>query len=100
MSQLPPEDEFLQRVAEVEKKIAEEELHHGPEMIDRLCRESPPEEEINNTLDRVKQLRIMAMRERNEQFVSPLNRDEMSQLEKDFLGCRFEPMNVFRSVAL
>lgn len=100
MSQISPDDEFLRRIAHVEKKIAEEELHHGPELIDRLCRESPSEEEIASTLERVTRLRIMAMRERNEQFLSPLSSREMSQIEADFMAKRFEPMTVFRAAAL
>ncbi len=99
MSQIPPKDEFLKRVAEHEKSIAQDELHHGPQMLRELAANAPSERELDEAIDKLKQLRVQELRQRNEQFLHPLTPAEMKQLEDDFLQGRIDPIAVFSVAA-
>lgn len=100
MSQLPPTDEFLRRITPIEKEIVADELYHGPETIARLARTPPAEEEFAEVKKKIKQVRSLELRQRNEQFLHPLNEDRMRAIEQDFLEDRTNPLTLFRGVHL
>jgi len=98
MSQLQPTDEFLRRIAPIEKEIVADELYHGPETIARLAKTPPSEEEFDQIKGRIKKVRSLELRQRNEQFRWPLNETEIEKIETDFLQDRIEPIELFRTV--
>lgn len=98
LSLVPPTDEFLKRVAEHERSIADDERHHGPQMIRQLARTVKSEAELDEAIRKITELRVQELRQRNEQFLHPLNAAEMKQLEDDFRNHRIEPVPLFSSV--
>jgi hypothetical protein len=100
MSRLEPADEFLRRISPIERDIVADELYHGPETIGRLAKAPPPEEEFEQVKDRIKKVRALELRQRNEQFQQPLSEAEIDRIESDFLRDRTEPIELFRTVHL
>ena len=99
LSNLPATDEFMKRIVEHEHDIAEDEVHHGPQMIRQLARTVPSEAALDEALQKLTDLRIQELRQRNEQFGHPLSVAEMKQLEQDFVSKKIEAINLFTTVA-
>lgn len=99
MSQLPPSDEFMRRIVLHEQGVAHDELHHGPELLQELARSVPSEEALEDAKQRITQLRIQELRQRNEQFMHVLTPAELSQIEQDFTEQRVEPVALFAGAA-
>lgn len=95
MSKLPAADEYLKRVVQHERTVAEDELHHGPELLQELSRTIQSEQELAEAKQRVSELRVQELRQRNEQFMHPLTPAELRQLEENFLAKRIEPIALF-----
>jgi hypothetical protein len=95
MSQLPATDEFMKRLTEHERAVAEDELHHGSEMIPELARTFTSQEELEQAKRQVTEIHIQELRQRNEQFLHPLSPAEMQQLEQDIRNSRIEPVPFF-----
>ena len=100
MSQLDPSDPFFARIVPIEKEIVTDELYHGPETISRLAMTPPGDQEFNKVLERIKLVRAKELRQRNEQFLHPLNETDIAKIEADFLNGRTEPLSLFRNVHL
>ena len=98
LSQVPPKDEFLTRIAEHEQSIADDERHHGPQMIRQLAKIVPNEAALDEAISSITELRVQELRQRNEQFLHPLNAAEMKQLEDDFRNKKIEPVGLFSAV--
>ena len=95
ISRLPATDEYMKRVAGHERSIAVDELHHGPEMIEQLAKIVESREEVEESKQKLIELRVQELRQRNEQFLSPLTPAELAQLEQDFRQKRIEPIPLF-----
>lgn len=94
-SKLPATDEYLKRVTQHERAVAEDELHHGPELIEKLARQARTEEEVAEAVEKLTDLRVQELRQRNEQFKHPLSAAEFAALESDFRQKRIEPIPLF-----
>jgi len=99
MSKLPAADEYLKRLTDHERSVAEDELHHGSEVIPELARTMPSEEELEEARRKVTDIHVQELRQRNEQFLHPLSEAEMKALEADFRSGRIEPVALFAAVA-
>ena len=99
MSQLPPDDEFLRRVAAVGCRVTEDEIHHGPEEIARLAEDVPSEKEFELAKRDIIQIQLLNMRERNEQFTGVLNEEELADVERRLEDRTIEPVRLFRDLA-
>lgn len=95
MSRLPVADEYMKRLVEHEKEVARDELFHGPELIRELAKTVPSEKELQEALDKVTDLRVQELRQRNEQFMHPLDEAAMAQLEREFRENRTEAIPLF-----
>ena len=98
VSLLPATDEFMKRVTEHERSIADDERHHGPQMIRQLARTVPSEKDLDEAIQKLMELRVQELRQRNEQFLHPLSPVEMKQLEADFLARKIAPISLFGAV--
>ena len=94
-SKLPATDEYMKRVTQHEHSVAEDELHHGPELIEKLARQVQSEAEVAEAVARLTDLRVQELRQRNEQFMNPLSPAEFAALESDFRQKRVEPITLF-----
>ena len=99
MGQIPVTDEFTERVTKHERGVAADEMHHGSELIPNLVRTIPSLEELEEAKQKVADIHIQELRQRNEQFFHPLTPAEMEQFEQDFRQQRIEPIPLF-SVAM
>ncbi len=99
MSKLPPTDEFLARITQHERAVAEDELHHGSEVIPELARTFSSPDELEEANRHVTDIHVQELRQRNEQFLHPLSAQEMAQMEDDFRHNRIEPIPLFSAVA-
>ena len=95
LSKLPATDEFMQRVTRHERSVAEDELHHGPELIEELSRTIQSAEELEEAIGKLTILRMQELRQRNEQFLHPLTPAELAELERDFRQKKVEPIPLF-----
>ena len=95
LSKLPATDEYMRRVTAHERAVAEDELHHGPELIEKLARAVQSEAEVAEAVQKLPELRVQEMRQRNEQFLHALNPGEFAAVEKDFRQKRVEPITLF-----
>ena len=98
MSHLPATDEYMKRVVEHEKDVARDELYHGAEMIHELAKSVPSEAELEEALQRITDLRVQELRQRNEQFLHPLDKAAMEQLERDFRTGHTEAVPLFSAM--
>ena len=98
MSKLPPNDEYLRRIAAHERTVATDELHHGSEMIPDLARALPAMDQLEEARAMVTDIHVQEIRQRNEQFLHPLNESEMQKLEADFRAGRIDPIWFFGSL--
>ena len=99
MSQLPATDEFMKRLTEHERSVAEDELHHGSEMIPELVRTFTSPQELEEVKRQVTEIHIQELRQRNEQFLHPMTPAEIGQLEQDMRGNRIEPVDIFAATS-
>jgi hypothetical protein len=99
MSRLPATDEYLKRLTDHERSVAEDEMHHGSEVIPELARTATSEEELEQAKQKVTDVHVQELRQRNEQFLHPLSEAEMNILEADFRAGRIEPVPLFPAVA-
>ena len=95
MSQLPATDEFMKRLTAHERSVAEDELHHGSEMIPELVRSFTTQQELDEAKRQVTEIHIQELRQRNEQFLHPMTPAEMEQLAQDLRSNRIEPVPIF-----
>lgn len=98
MSNLPPTDEYMKRVTALEKEVARDELYHGPELIRELAQTVPSETELNEAVDKITELRVQELKQRNEQFLHPLDQSAMEELERDFRTNRTEAVPLFSAM--
>jgi hypothetical protein len=98
MTNLPANDEYMKRIVEHEKDVARDELYHGAELIKELAQTVPSEEALNEALARIADLRVQELRQRNEQFMHPLDKAGMDQLEQDFRAGRTEAVPLFSAM--
>jgi hypothetical protein len=98
MSQLPPTDEFARRVVAHEREVARDELYHGPQLLRELARTVPSEAELKEAIAKVTELRVQELRQRNEQFLHPLDEEAMARLEHDYRERRGEPVPIFSTI--
>lgn len=99
MSCLPATDEFMKRVVALEKEVARDELYHGPELIRELAKKVPSEEELEEAVSKITELRVQELKQRNEQFLHPLDQAAMEALERDFRAHRTAAVPLFSSMA-
>jgi hypothetical protein len=97
MGELPPDDDFLRRVAEVERAIATDEVEHGPEAIAALAETVPSPEALADAVTRIRQLGVLNVHQRNEQFLHPLTPAEAATLAADLTSDRLPPLALFRA---
>jgi hypothetical protein len=101
MSQMPAQDEFLKGAAQVQRGIALDELHHGPEEIRGLMAQY--REDMNLDLPALfrtlREMRYQEARQRNEQFLHPLGEAEMEALRRELLEDTIEPLALYREAA-
>ena len=95
LSKLPATDEYMKRVTQHERSVAEDELHHGPELIEKLARQVQSEADVAEVVEKLTQLRVQELRQRNEQFMHPLSPAEFAAVESDFRQKRMEPITLF-----
>ena len=95
MSRLPAADEYMKRVTAHERSIATDELHHGPEMMEQLAKTAQSSGEVEEAKEKLIELRVQELRQRNEQFLHPLILAEFAEVERDFLQKRVEPIALF-----
>ncbi|MBI4464633.1 MAG: hypothetical protein HY647_08005 [Acidobacteria bacterium] len=95
MSKLPVTDEFSQRIAEHERSVAEDELHHGSEIIPELAQTLPSPDQLEEAKRLVTDVHVQELRQRNEQFLNVLTPQEMKQLEDDLCQNRIETIPIF-----
>ena len=95
MTKLTVTDEFTERFIRHERTVVQDELHHGPELIQELAKTLESQEELEEAKQKVTELRVQELRQRNEQFLHPLTEAEMNQLEQDFRQRRIEPIPLF-----
>ena len=95
LSKLPATDEYLRRVTAHEHAVAEDELHHGPELTEKLARAEQSEAEVAEAVQKLTELRVQELRQRNEQFLHAWNPAELAAVEKDFRQKRVEPITLF-----
>ena len=95
MSRIPVTDEFSRRVVKVEQAVVDDELHHGPELLERLARETPSEAEYEDVKRRVRRIRSLELWQRNEQFQHPLSDEELNVINDAMRAGRLEPLSVF-----
>ena len=99
MSRLPATDEYMRRITEQERSVAEDELHHGSEVIPELARTLPSAADLAEAKEKVTDVHIQELRQRNEQFLHVLSPAEMKHLEDDIRQNRIEPIPLFSLVA-
>ena len=100
MSKLPAADEYMKRLTEHERTVAEDEMHHGSEVIPELARTITSAGELDEAKRKVTDIHVQELRQRNEQFLHPLSAAEMTALEQDFRANRIEPVPLFSAVAV
>lgn len=100
MSKLPATDEYLKRLTEHERTVAEDELHHGSEVIPELARTAPSTNDLEEAEQKITDIHVQELRQRNEQFLHPLSPAEMTSLEQDFRANRIEPVPLFSTAAV
>ena len=99
MGELPPDDDFLRRVADVERAITADELSHGPEEITALAAAMPSLEALDEARRALRQLGVLNVRQRQEQFGDPLTPAELATLEEEVISARIAPLDLFRAHA-
>ena len=98
MSILPASDEYMKRVIALEKEVARDELYHGPELIRELAKKVPSEAELQEAVEKITELRVQELKQRNEQFLHPLSQVDMEELERDFRANRTEAVALFSAM--
>ncbi|HWP85748.1 MAG TPA: hypothetical protein VNN17_11190 [Terriglobia bacterium] len=98
MSQLPVTDEYMKRLTALEREVARDELYHGPELIRELAKEVPSEAELQEAVDKITELRVQELKQRNEQFLHPLDPAALKKLEDDFRANRTETIPLFSAL--
>lgn len=101
MSLLPPDDEFLEMAARIERTVTEDELHHGPEEIWRLAHSYDPAQSIPlaELFQIMRELRYLEVRERNEQFLHPLTEKQLQEIRLQLMDGSLPPANLYDKVA-
>jgi hypothetical protein len=99
MSQLKPADAFTKAVAELEKSIVDDELHHGPEEIKPLIDSFDADVAgiVDQIFDKIRELRYLELRQRNEQFLHPLPEAEVVAIGRQIMDDTLEPVDLFAS---
>ena len=81
-----------------EREVARDELYHGPQLLRELARTVPSEAELEEAIAKVTELRVQELRQRNEQFLHPLDEAAMARLECDFRERRSESVPIFSTI--
>lgn len=101
MSLMPGQDEFLKGAAQVQRGIALDELHHGPEEIRGLMAQYSPDLNVDlpGLFRTLREMRYQEARQRNEQFLHPLDETEMQALRRELVEDTIEPLALYRQAA-
>lgn len=101
MSQMPGHDDFLKGAAQVQRGIALDELHHGPEEIRGLMAQYNPDLNVDlpGLFRTLREMRYQEARQRNEQFLHPLSETEMEALRRELVDDTIEPLALYRQAA-
>lgn len=101
MSQLPPNDDFLQQAAKLQRGIAIDELHHGPQELAELCAEYDPAWEIDlaEMYRKLREMRCQELRQRNEQFLHPLSDQRIETIAGQLLDGTMPRIGVYSEAA-
>ena len=101
MSKLPHEDEFLAQAAKLQRGIAIDELHHGPQELREIAADYSPDMEID--LDEffrlMRELRYLEVRQRNEQFLHPLSEEELQGIRTAIMDDTMQPVGIYAQAA-
>ncbi|MBI3092608.1 MAG: hypothetical protein HYY96_18265 [Candidatus Tectomicrobia bacterium] len=97
MSRLPRSDGLLERIHVLEQSVVDDELHHGPEVIDEIAAEPPREAVFNEALEKIWHLRELELYQRNEQFLQPMTEDEVRDLARAMRAKAIAPVDLYRS---
>jgi hypothetical protein len=97
MSQLTPVDDYTRAVAELEKAIVDDEIHHGPEDLRPLANAYRDElaDETDEAFRIIRHLRYLEVRQRNEQFLHPLSEAEVEELGRAIMDDTIEATPLF-----
>lgn len=101
MSQVPQDDDFLTQVAKLQKGIAIDELEHGPEELAALCAEYSDDFgiDLEELYKQLREHRYQEVRQRNEQFLYPLNEEQMEDIHQQLLGGTLKGFNLYSKAA-
>ena len=101
MSQVPQNDDFLTQVARLQKGIAIDELEHGPQMLADLCKEYRDDFdiELEELYHQLREHRYQEVRQRNEQFLYPLNEEQLSAIHDQLLTNSLKGFNLYSRAA-
>lgn len=101
MSQVPQNDEFLTQVAKLQKGIAIDELEHGPQMLADLCEEYSADFNIDleEFYQQLREHRYQEVRQRNEQFLHPLNEDQLAAIRDQLMNGSLKGFNLYSRAA-
>ena len=97
MSQLDPVDEYTAAVSKLEKMIADDEIHHGPEGLQPLADAYTEERaaEAEEVFRLIRHFRYLEVLQRNEQFLNPLTDEEAEALGQSIIDDTIEPTPLF-----
>jgi hypothetical protein len=97
MSQLNAVDEYTSAVSKLEKMIADDEIHHGPEGLQPLAEAYTDDlaEEAEEVFTLIRHFRYLEVLQRNEQFLYPLTDEEAEALGRSIIDDTIEPTPLF-----
>lgn len=97
MSQLEPVDGYTAAVSKLEKMIADDEIHHGPEGLQPLADAFTEDQaaEAEEVFRLIRHFRRLEVLQRNEQFLYPLSDEEAEALGQSIVDDSIEPTPLF-----
>jgi hypothetical protein len=97
MSQLSPVDGYTAAVSELEKMIADDEIHHGPEGLAPLADSFSQDQaaEADEVFRLIRHFRRLEVLQRNEQFLYPLTEEDAEALGQSIVDDSIEPTPLF-----
>lgn len=101
MSQLPPHDDFFKQAAKLQEGIAIDELEHGPEELANLCNEYSEDfgVDLEELYRQLRLARCQEVKQRNEQFLDPLNEAEVEEICQSLINDDLDGFNLYRKAA-
>ncbi|MDQ1502008.1 MAG: hypothetical protein QOI86_5348 [Actinomycetota bacterium] len=97
MSRLSPLDDYAAAVSELEKMIADDEIHHGPEGLRPLADAYTEDmtDEAEEVFRLIRHFRYLEVLQRNEQFLYPMSDEEAEALGRSIVDDTIEPTPLF-----